>query len=255
MRRLFCFLIVSAFPLMAQSQETPETFHIELTGSAWLLGPSGNLRADGTPIDFVRDLAVGAEKPHFYGRLVFKPGRKHRIVVEGSPVSFSGENTVNRSFVFRDQTYNVSQTVSTDASVTYAFAGYQYDPLTGQYGHLGFQIGAAYLGVQGTLTGIQSGITETKSYQAPIPLIGTEFRIFPVPHHKIVEVEGMVRGLPAGGYGYFIEGGASGGVCLGPFAVLAGYREMLADLHQDNALGNGVALHLKGPIFSLQWKW
>jgi hypothetical protein len=258
MRRFFVVL-TTAFLLSnlaaAQDPESPESFRIELTGSAWLTGPTGTIRADGTPVNFVSDLAAGARQATFYGRLVFKVGRKHRILVEGSPVSFSGMNTINRSFVFRNRTYSVSQTVSTNANVNYAFAGYQYDPLSGQYGHLGFQAGVAYLGVQGTLDGLQSGLSETKNFQAPVPLIGTEFRIFPIPHHKIVQMEGMVRGFPAGGYGYFIEGGATGGLRYGPFAVLAGYREMFANVHENNPLGNGVALHLKGPIFSLQWKW
>lgn len=260
MRRFFicstlAALFLTAVTLAAQSRENPENFRIELTGSAWLNGPTGTLKADGTPVDFVTDLAAGARQPRFYGRLVFKPGRKHRLILEGSPTSFSGLNTINRSFVFLNKTYNISQTVSTDAKVNYAFLGYQYDPFSGRYGHLGFQAGAAYLGVQGTLNGLQSGLIETKSFQAPIPLIGTEFRIFPIPHRKIVQLEGMMRGIPAGSYGYFVEGGASGGIHLGPIALLAGYREMFANVHQNNLIGNGVALRLKGPLFSLQWAW
>lgn len=254
MRRLFCLLALTA-PLFAQSKENPESFRIELTGSAWLTGPTGTITADGTPIDFVSDLAAGAQQPRFYGKLVFKPAYKHRIVVEGSPVSFSGLNVINRSIVFLNKTYNVSQTVSTTANVNYAFAGYQYDPLSGQWGHIGFQAGAAYIGVQGTLIGQESGLTESKSFQAPIPLVGTEFRIFPIPHRKIIQIEGMLRGIPAGGYGYFVEGSASGGVRLGSFALLGGYREMFANVHQNNLIANGVALRLKGPLFSLQWQW
>lgn len=261
MRRLFnssnlvIVLFISVSSLFAQSRETPESFRLELTGSAWLLGPTGTLQADGTPVNFVTDLAEGARETHFYGRLIFKPGRKHRLIVEGSPISFSGNTVIDRSIVFAGRTYNVSEPVVSSADITYVYAGYQYDPLTGRYGHLGFQVGAAYLGVQGTLNAIQSGVDESKSFQAPIPLIGTEFRLFPVPHHRIVQLEGMVRGITAGGYGYFIEGGASGGLRFGPIALLAGYREMFANLHQNDGSGDGVALHVKGPIFSLQWAW
>jgi hypothetical protein len=242
-------------PPAAQAEKGPEDFRIELTGSAWLVGPTGIIQADGTPINFVSDLAVGSQQPHFYGRLVLKPGRKHRIVIEGSPVSFSGSNTIQSSFVFRDHTYDVSQTVATNANVNYAFAAYQYDPLSGRFGHLGFQVGAAYLGVQGTLDGIQSGISETKSFQAGVPLVGTEFRLFPIPRHKIVQIEGMFRGMSVGSYGYFVEGGASAGLRFGPVSLLAGYREMFANVHQSGDLSEGVALHLKGPIFSLQWQY
>ena len=258
MRRLFTFsttLFLLVTGLQAQRSEIPETFRIELTGSAWLNGPTGTIQAEGTPINFVTDLAAGAQDPRFYGRLIFKPARKHRLIVEGSPLSFSGLNTISRSIVFLNKTYTINQTVSTAANVNYAFAGYQYDPLTGSYGHLGLQTGVAYLGVQGTLVGHQSGLSETKSYDAPVPLVGTEFRIFPIPHHRTLEVEGMLRGIAAGGYGYFVEGGASGGVRIGPIGVLAGYREMFADVRQNKTIADGVALHLKGPIFSLQWAW
>jgi hypothetical protein len=85
--------------------------------------------------------------------------------------------------------------------------------------------------------------------------MGTEFRIFPIPNQKLIEVEGMLRGVPAGGYGYYVEGSASAGVRISFITFLAGYRESLADLHQTNAAANGVALHLKGPIFSVQWRW
>jgi hypothetical protein len=255
MRRFSILLAFCSFAAFAQNQEGPENFRLEFTGSSWVTGPSGYLQASGTPVNFVTDLAVGAEKSHFYGRLVFKPTRKQRIVVEGSPVAFSGVHTINQSFVFLNRTYNVSQTLDTNAHVNYAFGGYQYDPWSGQYGHLGFQAGVAYIGVQGTLIGVQSGITETKSFQAPVPLMGTEFRAFPIPHMKLVEVEGMVRGIPAGGYGYFIEGGASAGLRYRMFALLAGYREMFANVHQESMNGNGVALRLKGPIFSAQAQW
>jgi hypothetical protein len=253
--RLFIAFSLCAFAAFAQAEKSPEDFHIELTGSAWLVGPTGTIQAEGTPINFVTDLAAGSQNPHFHGRLVYKPWRKHRFVIEGSPTSFSGTNVINRSFVFLNHTYDVSQTVSTNADVNYAFAGYQYDPWTSRWGHIGFQVGVAYLGVQGTLIGIQSGLYESKSFQAPVPLIGTEVRFFPVPRHKIFEVEGMVRGVPAGGYGYFLEGGASGGVRVGPVGVLAGYRDLFANVHQDNDRSDGVALHLKGPIFSLQWAY
>ncbi len=247
-------LLFSLSSLFGQS-ENPENFRIELTGSAWLTAPTGHIQAGGTPIDFVKDLAAGAQEPRFYGRFIFKPTRKQRLIIEGTAVSFSGLNTIARSFTFEDKAYNISQNVSTSANVNYAFAGYQYDVFSGSYGHLGFQSGLAYVGVGGTLNALEAGISETKNFQAPVPLIGTEFRVYPIPHKRIFLVEGMMRGFPAGGYGYFVEGGASAGVRFGPFGLLAGYREMFANVHQDNAQANGVALRLKGPMFSFLWQW
>jgi hypothetical protein len=260
MKRSFITVVslVLAMPFYAVAQashEGPEDFRLELTGAAWLAGPTGSIRANGTPIDFVHDLNAGSLNPNFYGRLVLKPGRKHLIVLEGSPVSFSGVNNIERSFVYAGHTYNISQTVDTNASVNFAFAGYQYEPIIGRMGHLGFQAGAAYVGVNGTLAGVQSGVTESKALHGVLPLMGTEFRLFPIPGNKLLEVEGLLRGLPAGHYGYYVEGSASGGVRVGLFSFLAGYREMFANLHETNADADALILRLKGPILSAQWRW
>jgi hypothetical protein len=113
-------------------------------------------------------------------------------------------------------------------------------------------VGAAFLGTEGTLSSLSTGLTETKSLSAPVPLIGTEFRLFPLPRLPILQVEGFMRGLPAASYGYFVEGGAQAGLRVRHVAFLAGYREMLANLH-DTGTMNGLFMHLKGPIFSVQY--
>lgn len=253
---IFGFILSTLFaPSLPAQTDNPEDFKVEITGSVWFTAPTGTIQAAGTPINLVTDLGAGAQEPRFYGRFVFKPTRKQRIFVEGSPISFSGSNTINQSFVFLNKTYNVSQTVSTNADVTYVFGGYQYDPLSGAFGHLGFQAGVGYLGVQGTLDGIQSGIVETKSFQAPVPLVGTEFRVFPIPHRRLIEVEGLLRGISLGSYGYFVEGSASAGVRFGHLGVLGGYREIFANVQEQNTSADSVALRLKGPLLSLQWAW
>ena len=65
------------------NSESPENFRIEVTGSAWLVDSAGTIQANGTPVDLISDLGAEQQKPSFYGRLVFKPEQKHRIVVEG----------------------------------------------------------------------------------------------------------------------------------------------------------------------------
>jgi hypothetical protein len=247
--------LVCAPLLAASSAEGPENFRIEITGSAWLINSSGAIQANGSPIDLVTDLGAEQRKATFCGRFVFKPGRRHRIVVEGSPISITGLNTVQRTVVYRGQTFNVNETLDSSADLNYLFAGYQYDVLTGRLGHLGFSAGGAYLGATGTINAVQASTTATRSETIGVPLAGADFRVFPIPGHKIIEVEGGLRGMGAGSYGHFVEGSASGGVRLGPVAILAGYRELLADFHQSSNGGSGVNLRLKGPIFSALWSW
>jgi hypothetical protein len=235
--------------------ENQENFRIEVTGSAWLVHSAGTIQANGAPVDLISDLGAEQRKPAFYGRLVLKPSRKQRIVVEGSPISINGLNTVARSIVYRGQTFNVRETVRSSADLNYFFAGYQYDFLSGPAGHLGLSAGGAYIGATGIISALQSGTTASKTQSLGLPLAGAEFRLFPIRRHRIFEVEGGLRGMAFGSYGHFVEGSASGGVRLGPMGILAGYRELFADLHQTGDNTSGVNVRLKGPVFSVLWRW
>ncbi len=239
----------------AGSSEDPENFHIEITAGAWLVDTGGQIQASGAPIDLVNDLNAEQGRPTFYGQLVFKPARRHRIVLEGSPFRVNGLNTVTRSIVYRGQTFNVSETVRSNASLDYAFVGYQYDVLSGRKGHLGFSVGAAYLGATGFLQAVQTNTSATRTQQIALPLAGTEFRIFPLPGHKFFEIEGGIRGMAFGDYGFFAEATGSAGLALGPVTFLAGYRAVNTEIYVSNNGGSGVTARLHGPIFSGMFRW
>lgn len=248
-------LLAGALLASAQTSESPEDFRVEITGSAWLLNTGGAIQANGSPVDLVSDLGVQQNQPTFYGSLVYKPGRKHRIVLEGTPFEIHGDNTINQSFSYRGYTYNVSQTVQSSADMTYFFGGYQYDVLSGPMGHFGFSAGAAYLSATGTLDALQTGVVESKSVVVGLPLAGADFRIFPVPGHRIVEIDGGMRGMGFGSYGHYVEAHGNLGVGFGPLTFQAGYRGVNADLQQSGNGGSGITARLQGPIFSVQWRY
>ena len=233
------------------TSEDPEAFRVELTGSAWILKSGGTIQSGGAPIDLVNDLGVEQNKPTFSGQLVFKPGRRHRIVVEGTPFALSGLQTVNRTISYRGQVFNVSQTVRSSADMSYVFGGYQYDLLSGPKGHLGVSIGGAYLSATGVIQGVQSGNTGKKTETVGMPLAGVEWRIFPIPGHKILEFDGGMRGMAFGSYGHYVEAGGNAGLCVGPVIFQAGYRAVNADLHQASGNQSGVNARLQGPTFSI----
>jgi hypothetical protein len=238
------------------ASENPEDFRVELTGAAWLLDSSGLIQANGTPVNLVSDLGASQQQPTFFGRLILKPRRKHRIVVEGTPFQLSGYNIVDRTIVYHGETFNVHETLRSSAELNYLFAGYQYDVLTGSMGHLGFSVGAAYLGTTGTITSVQLGTTATKTETLGLPLVGAETRIFPIPGHHMLLLEGDIKGMDVGGYGDYIEAAGSGGINVGHFAVLAGYRTVNPNIHTSSSHNPaGVNVHLRGPIFSMQWRW
>lgn len=239
---------------LSDSNESPESFRIEITGAGWLVNTNGTIQSNGAPVNLVSDLGAQQNQPTFYGQLVFKPGRKHRIVFEGTPFQINGYNTVNRSIAYHGETFSFSQTLQSSADINYFFGGYQYDILSGPMGHLGFSVGAAYLSATGTIEAVQTSTIASKSETLGLPLAGADFRIFPVPGHRIVEIEGGLRGMGAGSYGHYVEGTANGGLCFGPVAVLAGYRQVNA-LFQDTNNSSGVNIRLRGPIFSMEGRW
>jgi hypothetical protein len=254
---LFLFQAAGALATCASlSDGNPEDFKVELTGAAWLVNSSGTIQANGTPVDLVNDLGAEQQQPTFFGRLVVKPGRKHRIVIEGTPFRLSGYNLVNRTFVYRGQTFNVNQTVRSSADLNYVFAGYQYDVVTGPMGHLGFSVGGAFLGTSGSITSVELGTTASKTENVGLPLAGAEGRLFPWRGHKLFVVEGDIRGMDVGSYGHYLEASGSGGVGVGPVTMLAGYRTVRAALHASTGANpEGVDVRLKGPIFSMEWRW
>ena len=245
-----------------RGHENPEDFRIEVMGSAWMLHSGGQIQANGTPVDFVNDLNVYQNNATFFGQLVFKPGRRHRIVAEGTPLGINGLNSIDRQIVYRGRTFNVNQTVTSNASLDTFFAGYQYDVLTGPKGHLGFSAGAAYLDATGTLAAqVSSSLTNTsatatKNQRVVLPLAGFDFRLFPIPGHKIIEVEGGIRGMAFGDYGYYAQAIGQGGVTLGAFTILGGYRAVNTSIYVNSSGSpSGITARLKGPIFSGMFRW
>jgi hypothetical protein len=251
-----CLFMCAAGPSVFASDqnEIPENFRIEVTGAAWLVNTSGTIQSNGAPVNLVTDLGAQQHQPAFYGNLVFKPGRKHRIIFEGSPFQVNGYNTVDRSITYRGQTFMVSETLRSSAEMNYFFGGYQYDVVSGPMGHLGFSVGAAYLNATGTIQAVQTSTVATKSETLGLPLAGADMRLFPIPHHRLVDVEGGIRGMGVGSYGHYVEGSANGGLCFGPVTVLAGYRQVNALFH-DTSNSSGVNVRLRGPIFSMTYRY
>jgi hypothetical protein len=239
----------------ANRGEGPEDYRIEVKASVWRMNTDGALRADGTPVDLVSDLGVGQRKLTYDGEFVFRFGRKHRLVVEGRPISIRGLNTVNRDVTYFGENYSVSETLKSSAEMNYIYAGFHHDWMRGKLGRIGSSVGAAYLGLSGSVQALQSGVDKKNSTPFGLPLTGFDFRLFPIPGKRWIEIEGGVRGLSAGSYGHWIEGSASAGGRIGPIGALVGYREMLVNFHQTGVNANGLNFRFRGPMVSLVWSW
>lgn len=249
---LFC-LTVPGFA--ASGSEGPEDYRLELSFTLWRMNTNGTIRADGMPINMLTDLGVAQRQRVYDGRLVWKFKRKYRLVLEGTPISIQGLNTIHRDVNYFGQVYSISDTLKSSAHMDYVYGGVHRDWLSGGMGRLGSSIGAAYLGIAGTIEGEQSGIDKKESTPFGLPFIGADFRFYPIPNKRWIALQGEVRGLPAGGYGHWFEGSAGVGGWVGPVGLQIGYREMLIDFHQTGMDHNGMNLRFYGPMASLFWNW
>jgi hypothetical protein len=239
----------------ASSSEGPEDYRIELSATLWRVNSNGTINADGTPVNLLTDLAVGQRRRIYDGRLVWRFKSKYRVVLEGTPISIQGLNTVNRNVTYFGQQYSVSDTLKSSAQIDYVYGGLHRDWYNGRMGRVGSSIGAAYLGLAGSLQAEQSGIDKKGSTPFGLPLAGVDFRLYPIPHRRWIAIEGAVRGLPAGAYGHWLEASGGVGTWIGPAGLQLGYREMLIDFHQTGVNPNGLNLRFYGPMATVFWNW
>jgi hypothetical protein len=235
--------------------EGPEDYRIELSVSLWRMNANGWIHADGTPVNLISDLGALQRQRMYDGRFVFKFRRKQRFVLEAIPISLNGLNTLHRDVSYFGDQYSVSETLKSSARINEIYAGFHHDWLSGRMGRFGSSIGAAYLGLSGSIDGEQSGLHKQNSTPFGLPLAGLDFRLYPIPGKRWIAIEGAIRGLPAGAYGHWVEGNAGVDGWIGPVGLQIGYREMLIDFHQTGLDPNGIDLRFSGPIASLLWSW
>lgn len=240
-----------AFP--ALSQEDPEKSKLEITGSYWNIDSTGTIKANGTPVNFKSDLGVTQGVATFTGKLVFKPARKHKILVEGTPYRLDGSQSLTRSITYNGTTYNLNDKVVSHASLDYVYGGYQFDFLSRPQGHLGFNVGGAYLTATGTVTSTTTNLTATKSETIGLPLAGVEFRAFPVRKKLLFEVNGEVKGMAFGDYGHYVQVSGNAGIGIGPILVEGGYRLADIDIHTTNGV-TAVTPRFMGPVVSVVFR-
>jgi hypothetical protein len=245
------FLVVLlTLPILAQ--QNFENFRVELTASAWLVSPSGTIQSGITPVDLKRDLQLEQTQPHFFGKLVVKPGRRHRLMVEGIPYSLNGAATISRQIVFAGRTYNIQDFVTSSADITYVAGAYQFDVVSRERGHFGFLGGVGYVDATGVLSSRDFGFRGTEHQSFPFPLLGAEGRVLLLPHRNLLEIDGELKGTPLGRFGHYVQFAVHGGVNAGRhLTIQAGYMLADADVHREDRT-RGFQPRFQGPVFGIQ---
>lgn len=251
MKRTAFFILLAS--ISAFGQEDPEKSRLEITGSWWGVNSSGTIRANGTPIDLKSDLGVTQGQPTFTGKLMARFSRRNKVVVEGTPFHLDGSNNLTRTITYQGRNYFVNDHVTSTADMTYVYGGYQFDLVSRPSGHLGLEVGGAYLSATGSLTSQTLKVTESKTETVGLPLAGVEFRVFPVHRRFDVEINGEVRGMKFGSYGHYVQAAANAGIGIGPILVEGGYRIVNFDIHTTNQ-ADAVSPQFTGAVVSLVFR-
>jgi hypothetical protein len=196
---LACAAVLSASPAAAQygarhlnaNRATGEDYHVEVSGSLWSPTPdivisSESLGIAGSQVDFVNDL--GLEKSTFKQlKVVLRPGLKHKFRFEYTPINYTADKTLQTTFVFNGQRYNIGLPVTSEiAWKAYRF-GYEYDFVSRDRGFFGMVLEAKYTDIQASLTAKFAGLEDTEftHARAPIPALGVIGRVYPAPNISI----------------------------------------------------------------------
>ena len=255
-----CFLafLLAAVPAAAQygitgaNRATGENYRVELSGFLWppaptLLITSESLGIPGDQIDFVNEL--GVERKTFKQlRATLRPGTKHKLRFEYTPMGYEAEANVSRSFTFNGQRFDVSLPVTTDVKWSAYRFGYEYDFVYRDRGFVGMLLELKYTDVEATLSNPIVG-SEFVRARAPIPAVGLVGRGYVVPNVSITGEFSFFK-LPTiedEYWGNYFDFDLYGTVNFtDQVGAQAGYRRLSVFYHAENDEGD---LKMKGLYF------
>jgi hypothetical protein len=188
--------LLTALPAAAQyggqglsDPATGESYHIEISGSLWNPTPTIVITSEalgiiGSQIDYVEDFDI--EKSTFKQlKVVLRPGRKHKLRFEYTPISYSNDAAIlRRNIVFNGQQFAVALPVATELKWNAMRFGYEWDFITRDRGFVGLVLEAKYTDIQTSIANVFVG-EEFVSARAPIPAIGLIGRGYVVPNVSI----------------------------------------------------------------------
>ena len=265
------FLIVAALCLFslpgvnaqANDKGDLDAYKWRVTGLWWYSHPSGSIRAssDKVAFDLDKDFRFGSYST-FSGMFDWHFKRKHHFTFNASPVYSSATSTLSRDITFQGVTYHLGTTIKSDLN-SLAFApGYQWDFIRRRQGYLALATSINLLDTTASLTGtgtvnnVSATRTASGSVLAPLPVLGTKGRWYPVHDSTRFSLDGGLQGMYFFGYGDFLYTQGTAQVALHRNLNLkAGYQMgTRLSVHGTND-HIGLRLTQKGVIVGLEGSW
>jgi hypothetical protein len=192
-----CFAyIVLLMPVTALAQygatpfsdpPTGERYRIEAAIELWnppldLKVASESLGLAGTTIDAATDLGLG-KKMLTELRIVLRPAKKHKFRLNYLPMTYTGQSTIHRDFVFNGQRFGINLPIATEFKWTTWQMTYEYDFLYQENWFVGFTLNSKFTKTQVDIVSVP--VSEFAIAQAPVPTIGGVARVYVVPNISI----------------------------------------------------------------------
>lgn len=242
-------LTLTAWPLAAQGVPGPEQFNLRFEYRQWRPKLTSELRyattSDGTLIDPQADLGLGDERTfEVRGSLKLAPG--HRLRASYTPLDYTAERRITRSFVFGSTRYEAQALVQTQLKARYLLGGYEWDLVRRPSALLGLTVQGGWFDGDATLVAPESGRREVQSVAAPLGAIGVTGRFYV----GRVSVQAEIGGLSVGKRGHLLEAEASARLHVSDrLAAQVGYR--VVDVRGEDGLDR-VKARVRGLMFGVE---
>jgi len=240
-------LVLAVFVLPVSSL----AFEIGARGYYWFPSLDGTVKVEGagiggTNIDFEQDLGIEDEDyPSFE---VFVAGGNHHLSLACTDIDYSGRKKLSRKIVFKGQTYNAGDLVTSSIEYEMIDFYYQYDFLNLENILAGFSLGGVlqvkYL--DGEVNLKTTVIDEKEDFTIPVPMLGLNIHI-----GILADIlEARIRGTGITYSGDIIYE-LTGDVSWTPFPFIdihGGYKTCAVDIDEDDVIFD---YDMSGPYVAL----
>lgn len=257
---LFSTLLIAP-KAFAQEKDEFDSYKLDFEG-AWLYStPSGSFRGANDPhaIDLQADLHFKGYSS-FLGKLDWRFTHKNHLYFEGLAFNSSRQVVLDRTIVFRGQTFDAGLKVGASLRSPLYALGFQHDLIRRRRGHLGIAVQADLFDSHAAINAVgqvgQEEASERASGRllAPIPVAGPEFRLY-LTNSPRVFVDGNIYGMYFFGYGNFMSSQGTLGITVKKhFIVRAGYQlgSRLVITASTSSDRIGITMTQKGPLAGIE---
>jgi hypothetical protein len=243
--------------LHAADSDDLDSYKIRFDAGWYFSNPTGNVHAagDNDIVDFQKDLAFNTYST-ISGKVDWKFTRKNHLYFTVIPFDTSHTTVLNRTIVFRGQTFNAGAETNGSLHSLLIAPGYQYDIIRRHRGHLGIGVQMDLFNTTAKLSAVaqsnsqQAAASASASLLAPIPVAGPDFRLYLTNR---IFADGNVMGMYLFGYGNFVSTTDSLGFALTKhISARAGYQLGSHLVVKETNNRTGIRLTQQGPLVGLE---